>query len=94
MKVGFYFINQRDLYVIQIQLTKVLVNSSPRCLQAEYYSNFCDRFEEGDEGTQLNFTLEEHIQIPITLIPSLARQDGPQRGQSTTMPWMVKNSAT
>ncbi|XWS74777.1 hypothetical protein CRYUN_Cryun01aG0026400 [Craigia yunnanensis] len=42
-----------------------------------------ERFEEGDEGTQLNFTLEEHIQIPTTPIPSPARQDGPQRAKET-----------
>ncbi|XVE99812.1 hypothetical protein REPUB_Repub03eG0233600 [Reevesia pubescens] len=42
-----------------------------------------ERFEEGDEGTQVNFTLEEHTQIPTTPIPSPARQDGPQRAEGT-----------
>ncbi|KAK8593187.1 hypothetical protein V6N12_045272 [Hibiscus sabdariffa] len=38
-----------------------------------------ERFEEGDEGTQLNFTLDEHIEIPPTPIPSPVRQAEPQR---------------
>ncbi|XVE69471.1 hypothetical protein DITRI_Ditri09bG0154700 [Diplodiscus trichospermus] len=42
-----------------------------------------ERFEEGDEGTQVNFTFEEHTQIPTTPIPSPARQDGPQTAAGT-----------
>ncbi|KAK8672350.1 hypothetical protein V6N13_110722 [Hibiscus sabdariffa] len=38
-----------------------------------------ERFEEGDEGTQVNFTLDEHIEIPPTPIPSPVRQAEPQR---------------
>ncbi|MBA0872085.1 hypothetical protein Goshw_006356 [Gossypium schwendimanii] len=41
-----------------------------------------ERFEEADEGTQVNFTLDEHTQIPTTPIPSPAQKE-PQRGQST-----------
>ncbi|GMI79937.1 DETERMINATE, INFERTILE 1, SYNAPTIC 1 [Hibiscus trionum] len=38
-----------------------------------------ERFEDGDEGTQVNFTLDEHIEIPPTPIPSPARHVEPQR---------------
>ncbi|KAG8501388.1 hypothetical protein CXB51_003454 [Gossypium anomalum] len=41
-----------------------------------------ERFEEADEGTEVNFTLDEHIQIPTTPIPSPA-QKGPQRAGGT-----------
>ncbi|PPD85181.1 hypothetical protein GOBAR_DD17890 [Gossypium barbadense] len=41
-----------------------------------------ERFEEADEGTQVNFTLDEHIQIPTTPIPSPAQKE-PQRAGGT-----------
>ncbi|KAH1038839.1 hypothetical protein J1N35_040582 [Gossypium stocksii] len=41
-----------------------------------------ERFEEADEGTQVNFTLDEHIQIPTTFIPSPAQKE-PQRAGGT-----------
>ncbi|KAB2084658.1 hypothetical protein ERO13_A05G331501v2 [Gossypium hirsutum] len=41
-----------------------------------------ERFEEADEGTQVNFTLDEHIQIPTTPIPSPSQKE-PQRAGGT-----------
>ncbi|KAA3464222.1 sister chromatid cohesion 1 protein 1 [Gossypium australe] len=41
-----------------------------------------ERFEEADEGTQVHFTLDEHIQIPTTPIPSPAQKE-PQRAGGT-----------
>ncbi|XP_072983235.1 sister chromatid cohesion 1 protein 1 isoform X8 [Typha latifolia] len=53
--------------------------------ETDLYNRF-ERFDIGDEETQINFTPQDQPQVPSTLVPSPPGQDEPPRAQNTSIP--------